>query len=90
MKFSKLLQYHFLFQNFIFHSTILCLKWYVESFYIDIILKENKIVKHLYNTLTVPCEKSEMVSFASSIMENIVASSSRFRFQVKLICCIAF
>ena len=36
------------------------------------------------------CEKSKMVSFASSIMKNIVVISSHSRFQVRLICCIAF
>ena len=52
----------------------------------------------IYNTFTVPCEKSKMVSFPSSIMENIIALSftiwlSTFkliRFHVNLICCIAF
>ena len=35
-----------------------------------------------------PCEKSEMVSFASSIMENIVVSSLS-RLPARRICCIA-
>ena len=70
--------------------TILCLKYYIESFYIDIILEQNKIVEHIHNTFTVPCEKSKMVSFASSIMKNIVAPAAQSRFPVKLICCIAF
>ena len=69
-----------------------------ESFYIDIILEQNKIVEQavaksyddIHNTFTVPCEKSKMVSFASSIMKQIVAPSSRYRFPVKLICYIAF
>ena len=39
--------------------TILCLKCYIESFYIDIILEQNKIVEHIHNTFTVPCEKSK-------------------------------
>ena len=43
-----------------------------------------------YNTLTIPCEKSKTVSFASSIIKNIIAPLSRYRFPVKLICCIAF
>ena len=40
----------------------------------------------------VTCEKSKTVSFASSIMENIVVTSfpSQKRFPVKLICFIAF
>ena len=38
----------------------------------------------------IPFENSKTVSFASSIMKNICAFSSRFRFPVKLICCNAF
>ena len=38
---------------------------------------------------SVSCEKSKMVSFASSIMKNIVAPSSRYSLPVKLICGIA-
>ena len=38
----------------------------------------------------VPFEKSNLFSFASSIMKNIVASSVRSRFAVKLIYRIAF
>ena len=55
------------------------LKYYIVSFYFDIILKQNKVVKHivakLYNdihsTLTVSCEKSEIVSFAFLIVTNV-------------------
>ena len=43
-----------------------------------------------YNTLVVPCEKLKTVSFASSIMKNIVLLPAQSRFQVKLICSIAF
>ena len=57
---------------------------YTESFYINIILKQNKII----NTLTVPFQKSKTVSFTLSKMKNIVALF--YRFPVKLICCIAF
>ena len=50
--------------------------------------------KKKYNALTVPCQKSKIVSFAASVMKKIVALSftftPRFRFQVKLICCIVF
>ena len=42
------------------------------------------------NTMTVPFEKSKMVSFVSSIMKNIVISPSSSRLPVKLIFCIAF
>ena len=49
-----------------------------------------KIVEHIQNTSTAPCEKSKAVSFVSSIMKNIVAPSAQSRFLVKLICCIAF
>ena len=55
---------------------------YIELFFVNIILKGNN--------LAVPFEESRTVSFASSIMRNIVASSSLFRFLVKLTCCIAF
>ena len=44
----------------------------------------------IYNTLTAPCEKSKIISFAFSILKNIVAPSSQSRFPVKLIFCIAF
>ena len=61
-------------------------------------LKQNKIVEYvstksyddIHKMLTVRCEKSKIVFFASSIMKNIVAFSSRSRFPVKLNCCIAF
>ena len=59
-------------------------------FYIYIILKQNKTMEHIHNTFTVPCEKSKMVSFVSSLMKNIVAPSSLSRFPVKLIWRIAF
>ena len=44
----------------------------------DIILKQDKIVEHavaksyenIHNTLAGPCEKSKIVSFASSILKN--------------------
>ena len=43
----------------------------------------------LYNTLAVPCEKSRIVSFASSIIKNIVVVSPfQSNFPLKLICCI--
>ena len=41
-----------------------------------------------YNALTVSFEKFKKISFASSIMKNIVAFWSIF--QAKLVCCIAF
>ena len=37
-------------------------------------------------TFTVPCEKSKTVSFASSIMKNIVVFPTLSKFAVKLIC----
>ena len=40
--------------------------------------------------LTVPCEKSKFVSFASAIVKKIIAYSARSRFPAKLIRCIAF
>ena len=52
-----------------------------------LILYQNK---KNYNTLTVPCEKSKTVSFASSQIKYVVVCSPPFRFEVKLIYCIAF
>ena len=60
------------------------LYWVIS--YINIILNGKKN----HNTLTVPFEKSQTVSFANSIMKNIVEPSALSRFPVKLICCIAF
>ena len=40
--------------------------------------------------MTIPCEKSKMVSFASLVMKNIVVPAFRAIFSIKLICCIAF
>ena len=54
------------------------------SYFILIYIK----TKSNHNTLTLPFRKSKTVSFASSIIKNIVALFSRF--PVKLICCIAF
>ena len=47
-------------------------------------------MEHIHNTFTVPCEKSKTVSFASSMMKNIVAPAAGSKFPVRLICCIAF
>ena len=47
-------------------------------------------MEHIRNTFTVPYEKFKMVSFASSIMKNILAPAARSRFPVKLVCCIEF
>ena len=44
----------------------------------------------IHSTFTVPCEKSKMDSFVSSIMKKIVAPAARSRFPVKAIYCIAF
>ena len=71
-------------------STILHLKWCNESFYTYILSKQNKIVEHIPNSFTVPCEKSKIVSLPFSIMKNEVVCPGLSRFPVKLICCIAF
>ena len=68
------------------NKTILRLKCYIKSFYIG----QNKSAEHIHNTSAVPCEKSKTVSFASSIMKNIVAPSAQSRFPVILIFCITF
>ena len=47
---------------------MLHLACYIELFYINVILKRNKN----HNTLTLLFEKLKTVSFAPSIMENIV------------------
>ena len=54
---------------------------------------ENGVAKSyddIHNTLLVLCEKSKMVSFAPSIMKNIIVFPSWSRFAIKLICYIAF
>ena len=51
-------------------------------------------MEQIQSTFTVPCEKSNMASFASPVMKNIIVLlfkfSPRFRFPVKLICFIGF
>ena len=47
------------------------------------------MIHHILNTLTVPCEKSKIVSSASSTMKNILVSPARLKFTEKLICWIA-
>ena len=43
-------------------------------------------MQYIYNTFTVSCEKSKTVSFASSVMKNIVVFPALSRSAVKLIC----
>ena len=40
-----------------------------------------KLHNDVHNTFRVPCEKSKMVSFASSIMKKTVTPSAQSRFQ---------
>ena len=47
-------------------------------------------MEHIHSTYTVSCEKIKMVSFRSSIMQNIILTPARSKFPMKLICCIAF
>ena len=49
-----------------------------------------KSYNDIHNIFTIPCEKSKIVSFTSSIMKsnNLLLSPSGF--QVKSVCCIAF
>ena len=47
-------------------------------------------MEHIHNTLTVPCRKSKMVSFASSIIRKIIAPSAWSRFAVNLSCWVTF
>ena len=68
---------------------MLRLKCYIESFYIEIILKPNKTAI-LSEKVKNPVEKSETFSFASSIMKYIAACPAWSRFVVKFICSTAF
>ena len=43
-------------------------------------------MEHIHNTLAVPCKKSKMVSFGSSIIKNIVALAVRSKL-LFLFCC---
>ena len=52
--------------------------------------KRSKTYNNIHTTLTVSYGKSEVVSFASPVMKNIVVFSFQSRFLVKLICRIAF
>ena len=47
-------------------------------------------MEQIHNTFTVSCQKSNMVSFTSSIVKNIIVFPSHSRFTVKYIYCIAF
>ena len=49
-----------------------------------------KFYDDIHNTLKVPCQKFTMISFASSIMKNIVVCPVLSGFTVKLIGSIAF
>ena len=60
--------------------------WY----YIKALLLIFFILKKTCNTLIIPCQKSKIVSFTSSIMKNIVLFPAWSKFPVKAICCIAF
>ena len=42
------------------------------------ILKQNKIVEQIQSTFTAPCGKSNMASFASPVMKNIIVLSFTF------------
>ena len=88
MNVLKLLEYHFWF------LILFCLSCELDNFTFEVLywvilywyyIKS----KYIYNSFVVPSGKSKMVSFASSIMKNIVFSA-RSRFSVKLICCITF
>ena len=66
---------------------VLHLNCCIVSFYTD----KNQISQWYctYKTFTTPCEKSNTVSLASSIIKNIVVFSALSKFAVKLICWIA-
>ena len=69
------------------NQTYLYLNSYVESFYFDITSQQHKFT--ILSQLVL-CEKSKIVSFASSIMSRFFLFPSRSRFPVKLMCYIAF
>ena len=48
------------------------------------------VFNYICKTFTVPCENSKTVSFASSIIKNIVVFPGLSKFAVKFICWIAF
>ena len=48
------------------------------------------MTKQKYSTLTVPFEKSKIVSFAYSIIKKIAEPYALSRLPVKIICCINF
>ena len=50
----------------------------------------SKSYDNIHNTLTVPCEKSKMVSSTSSVMKNSNVLLLPSRFPVKFICFLAF
>ena len=47
------------------------------------------IIQYIHNTFMAPCEKSKIISFASSGMKKIVVFLAQSKFQVKLVCLIA-
>ena len=59
-----------------------CLNDCIASFYII----KNKNLNCTHKTFTVLCENSKTVSFASSIIKNIVVFPALSKFAVKLIC----
>ena len=86
MKDLKILQYHFI-SNFnllgckLDNFTFKVLYWVILNY-----IK----AKQIYQTPTVPCEKSKTVSFAYSKMKNIVVFPSRSKYLVTLISCLVF
>ena len=57
----------------------------LSYFYVNIRLKENPL-----HTVTLPFQKPKTLSFASSVMKNIVEPSVLSRFLVKLTRCVIF
>ena len=57
---------------------------YIEPFYIDFTSEQNKTVEHavaksydgIHNIFVVPCQKSKMTSFASSVAPNSLSTIS--------------
>ena len=84
----KLLQFSFLMLILIYYAVNLIalhLNHCVESFYIDIILNQIKLLDNISKTFTFPCEKSKLVSSASSRIKNVAVFPARSKFPVKSI-----
>ena len=84
----ELLQLHFLAVSFNLNQIIENLHYYTELFHTDIVLNILNLWLLAYNTLTVLCEESRIVSSVSSIMKSITDLFSNL--SIKFTCFIDF